>query len=526
MPDPRFPDPAADGELPPVVSFAPAHDVLPPELELAAAPARAVVLLLAAPAQRGWAADVAVALASAWAQAGRRVVLADLHLEEPRLHERLGEENADGLVDIFLYGASLARSARPVRGRGFHLIPSGTYTADVEALFRHPRWGKLVAGFREAHASLLLFVPADAPGLAELAGWAEEALVLGDASDAARLPALPLRAVVRPPDVMGSADAFPAAGPSDAADADDEWATAAALRPAWPAAEASAPLGMAPPVETEALPGPAAEVFRGQTPAAEPEAELEPAWAAAAARTLVPPPPPARRRRVAPLAWAIGAVVVLAVAAFALALMRPELFGRGRAGAAADSVPAAVPARPAPAPVPVGTALPYAVALQAFETPAAARQQAGAEAERLAGSSVYIVPIDNNGRLFYRVLAGSLPDTASVRALRARLVELGTIPAEDAAGEWSRIHFGPLAYDLGEFASSAAAQTRADSLWALGLPSYAVPEPYSDHSERWHLYVGAFRDSAAAVGVDALLRQHGLSARLVERRGRGDVLTK
>src|SRR3712207_7773963 len=46
-----------------------------------------------------WAADAAISMATAWAKAGRRVVLTDLHLQEPILHERLGEPNLDGVVD-------------------------------------------------------------------------------------------------------------------------------------------------------------------------------------------------------------------------------------------------------------------------------------------------------------------------------------------------------------------------------------------------------------------------------------------
>jgi hypothetical protein len=48
---------------------------------------------------------------------GQRTVLADLGLDDPMLAERIGMSSMEGVVDIFLYGASLARSARPVPGR-------------------------------------------------------------------------------------------------------------------------------------------------------------------------------------------------------------------------------------------------------------------------------------------------------------------------------------------------------------------------------------------------------------------------
>ncbi|MDP9348328.1 MAG: hypothetical protein M3P24_04185, partial [Gemmatimonadota bacterium] len=77
-------------EVPSTTFFDPASSSLPDALAWSMEHPETVVLLLDASADREWAADVAVALASAWARAGRRVVLADLHLENPVLHERMG----------------------------------------------------------------------------------------------------------------------------------------------------------------------------------------------------------------------------------------------------------------------------------------------------------------------------------------------------------------------------------------------------------------------------------------------------
>src|SRR3712207_8543000 len=60
---------------------------------------------------RRWAADVAIELGEVWAKDGRRIVLADLHLEAPLLHAGLDVSNMAAVVDIFLYGASLSRIA-------------------------------------------------------------------------------------------------------------------------------------------------------------------------------------------------------------------------------------------------------------------------------------------------------------------------------------------------------------------------------------------------------------------------------
>ncbi|HEY7769331.1 hypothetical protein, partial [Longimicrobium sp.] len=136
--------------------FDPSFERLPAPVSGDSATPGPVLLLFDRGADRDWVADAAVALATGWHAAGRRTVLADLCLDDPFLHERIGMPNQEGVVDIFLYGASLARSARAVPGRGFYLISSGTYTPDAGEVLRSPRWEKIVAGFRDANAALLL----------------------------------------------------------------------------------------------------------------------------------------------------------------------------------------------------------------------------------------------------------------------------------------------------------------------------------------------------------------------------------
>jgi hypothetical protein len=171
-------------QIPPPSLFVPHSPELPPPLAADAAEPGPILLLVNAAQDPIWAADSAIAIASNWARAGRRVVLADLHFEEPILHTRLGESNLEGVVDIFLYGASVARSARPPRDYSFFLIPAGTYTAAPEDVYGHPRWSKLVAGFREAGATLLAFVPASAPGVEMLSQYSDGAVLLGRAQAA------------------------------------------------------------------------------------------------------------------------------------------------------------------------------------------------------------------------------------------------------------------------------------------------------------------------------------------------------
>jgi len=490
----------ADGEVPPVLNFAPETDALPAALDASAAELAPVVLLLAAPEERQWAADSAFAIATDWARAGQRVVLADLELEEPLLHELAGEENVDGVADIFLYGASLARSARPVRGRGFYLIPAGTYTPDVSDVFRHPRWSRLVAGFREARASLLLFVPSDSPELVELGRWAEEAILLGETPEqvADRLPeGVAIRAALLPPH---------AAAPAPAVSLGTTGADAVA-----PGATALAATDVGAAAETE-HPEPAA-------PAAQPEED---------ALLSVPPMAPRRRaversRGARPLLWGLlAAAIAVGLVYLLIASFRPELLRSGAPAAAPGEQPAPA-AAPKPVATPTGEPLPYSIHITAYELLSAARQQAALEAKRLPGTPLYVTPEWRDEKLYYRVLAGMLPDTAAARALRQKLVEVGAVRAENAAGEWSLIELLPFAYRLGEYESEGAAAAHADSLAAREVPAYVVPLPYSDGSERWQLYGGAFRDSASAMMMGTLLKEKGVSAELVERVGGAPV---
>ncbi|MBV9109046.1 MAG: hypothetical protein JO306_06550, partial [Gemmatimonadetes bacterium] len=150
MTDPQTATGTSGRRLPPPTFFDPTFERLPSAAAYDPEHPGPVLLLFDPRADRRWGADAAIALATGWNAAGRRTVLADLSIEDPILHERVGVPNLDGVVDLFLYGASLARSARPVPGRGFLLITAGTYTPEPEAIFRHQRWEKIVEGFREA----------------------------------------------------------------------------------------------------------------------------------------------------------------------------------------------------------------------------------------------------------------------------------------------------------------------------------------------------------------------------------------
>jgi hypothetical protein len=554
-------------EFPHTLTFDPRANTLPPPLELGGEPGP-LFLVLDVASDRRWAAEAAIALASGWARAGRRVVLADLHFEEPVLHEHTGEANADGIVDIFLYGASLARSARPVPGHAFYLIPAGTYTPDAGAVFRHARWSKLVAGFRDANASLLLFVRGDAPDVDALMEWAEEAIVLGEEARAAALlddlPAgVAVRAIVAPPVIEALPDpdstleygldihvapAIPVADMvSEAAETDtfdsveasasaeDDVVTrvyeistddVGAPAPSVAGYKTSAPLEAPPSVSGTAadeVGAPADAQLNG------PRAEDDTRWIEPATPARMGPRSRRSRRRggTPPVVWVLLGIAGLAAAGYLVAAS--DLFENRRDVSAADdtrvdtatAAPAAAAARPAPppAPVPRGAPLHYAVQVKAFTSLPAAREQVLAEQRRFADAPFYISPERVQGILYYKVLAGLPADSTAATALRQRLVDVGAIDPDDATGSWNLIQYAPLAFHLGEFPTREAAVDRADSLLAQGIPSYPVTVLYSDGTERWRLYGGAFRERGRADGMRELLNGAGVQAELLERVG-------
>ena len=525
------PDPA----LPPPVFFDPSFERVPQAAGYDPAHAGPVLLIFGHGADRAWVADAAVALATGWTQAGRRTVLADLSLDDPVLHERIGMANLDGVVDVFLYGASLARSARPVPGRGFYLIPTGTYTPEPEQIFRHPRWEKIVAGFREAQATLLLFAPHDAPGLAAVSAHAPQAIVLGERGDPALLAALPpgvsVRAWLTPPRRDGEPPARPA--PAERFPEPEPVHPAVAIAAA-PPRDFSPPPPERLPSAAEAVGTPAANL-PVPDPAWEEEMDETGLFAARTGSSI-----PAKRR-VSPVLLVLLVLALIAAGVYAglswanPALLRqinleplPVLEARSPASAGkAEAAPAARPrataaARPGE---PAGSERPYAVFVRAFDDAAAAESFVDQARGQVPATPLYVIPEQTQGRLYHKVYAGMLGDTAEAATLRQVLIEEELVDPEAAGGRSALIQTRPLAFELGAFATGPAAQARADSLGARGIPAYVVPVPYTT-GERWVVYGGAFADSAGAAEMQKILTAAQVPARLVRRTGRPPSTSK
>jgi cell division septation protein DedD len=141
-------------------------------------------------------------LAAAVARSGRRVALVDLCLEDPVLDDHAAGGGSEGVVDAFLYGASLQHVAVEQDVPGMHVIPVGTQPTDPDEVWSHQRWRRLARGFGAEGALLMLLVPARA--LERLAVQPDRVVALAPAGklSAARRLVLPVEWSAAPVDVV------------------------------------------------------------------------------------------------------------------------------------------------------------------------------------------------------------------------------------------------------------------------------------------------------------------------------------
>lgn len=418
-------------------------------------------------------------------------------------------------------GAPLNACLRPVPGRKYFRLTLGVLPGGLEAAFHDPRWVRLLQGLRQAQARVLLRVTPDPAAIAAVRGWVDVAWLLGETERVgpavAALGALPVAVRLVPvgsvrPTTAAAASAEP---PGATAARDSGAAPTAAARPApvseRPELAAPGAGGSADPVRTPAprwgaQPADVDGGARSAPTAARPAAGRAAAAARPAARR---PATPATRRRSPETLVSVGVVgaLVLGIAGW-LVLRRTE--------------PRPTPAVAAiVAGTPTGVPLPFSVRLRIFPS----REEAEAEIARLRQQAslrnvpLYISVERVEDVLYYRVLAGFFADTAAAKRLRDRLLRDGLVEP-DPSGPMALIETVPMAFELGRFATAADAERQVELWRARGIPTYAVPVPYVDGVERWHVYAGAYRDEVESRALRALLERAGLPARLVARTGR------
>jgi len=153
-----------------------------------------LVLVLGAEPRRT--ALVALGVARAQAQR-RRVALGDLLGDAEPIQQLLNTDDPHGLADSFVYGVSLNKIARAVPQYGdLYVLPSGSEVPEYEEIFTNARWRRLIAGFRETGALLVVAAPADASHVGDVVQLGDGAILVGGAG----------LADIEPAKVLGRAD--------------------------------------------------------------------------------------------------------------------------------------------------------------------------------------------------------------------------------------------------------------------------------------------------------------------------------
>jgi cell division septation protein DedD len=125
---------------------------------------RCVVAVTPAAGDSEWATKAAWSIARAAAATGRRTALIDLHIDDPSLHVHANNPLDTGIVDAFLFGASLQHVASPDENPNLHFIGVGTPSAETEEVLANKRWHRLSRGFQKEEAVLVVFVPSEELG--------------------------------------------------------------------------------------------------------------------------------------------------------------------------------------------------------------------------------------------------------------------------------------------------------------------------------------------------------------------------
>ena len=430
---------------------------------------RGVVTLIVAPdvIRSSWSPTAAVALARAWSGQGHRVVLCDLSLTWPVLHETLGLPNAVGIVDVVLREAPIPSVAQRAGTPGFQFISVGTPIEDPTEVTLSDEWAAFVEEVGDAQATIVFYVPADLPGVDALVARSAATLLLaGDPTEAewvAQSFALDdVAGLVEDRGEEGAQAAEPPEAPQQPA-VDDFGSIA----------DSSAVADVHEETETT-----------GEEPNPEPRVIL---WRPALAGTLV----------------GLGALALWQVMFTASEPVPPLV----------EATAPQPPVSSAPSTSPAGPHQVYSLALAAYQAGETARRQAQRMARRRPDLLFIVAPVRVSGRVYHRVLAGPVEDSLGAERLRASLAE--TLSDENAA-RWI-VRPTPLAYGFGEFESSEAAQVRVAEVRNAGIGAYIL-EVGGMQRPLFRVYAGAYQSPAEAEVMGAALNALPGSASELERR--------
>jgi hypothetical protein len=471
-------------------------------------------------------------LADAFAARGESVILADLSLQKPELHALLQSENEEGLTDVFLFGASLEHIALPVAGRSFRLIPASPVTPDAREVLQHRRWRGVFEQLAQERSKLLVYLPMDIDGAAAFSDRVGHTIVLAAPPDMEQMEALlsndadviglltPVAETAAETPTVGAAAGKSVTSPVEKL-RDEEFekiripkdnareALIADLRARQRAALMSPPPAMEPLPLEESVPSmprrPLLKAERGPSGA-------EVARPFALDETQ---PPPKRFRGW--LTWVLLLLVVSTVSAGAWYMWQTRFAATARLQPITQPPPAPQPqpeTQPLADAAPPGT-LPYSVAIASYQDLTVAQQRLEQLLRQEPAIPFYVGPIVVQGRLFYRIMAGPVADSASAVMVRDSLIlkRIKTI-----SSGWDVVNTR-YAFLLGEHARRADAEAQRKAVASKGVPSYVVATTSPDGFVQYNVYAGAYMGPGDAEFMRPILRSAGLPDNLVERTG-------
>jgi hypothetical protein len=108
-----------------------------------------------------WCAEAAAALVTTWSAQGARILLADVSLVRPVLHEVFDLPNSEGVSDVIVSGAQFRTVCRQIGSPGFLFMSTGETTEDVADVLSSDRWDIVIKALEEADVTLVTYAPAD-----------------------------------------------------------------------------------------------------------------------------------------------------------------------------------------------------------------------------------------------------------------------------------------------------------------------------------------------------------------------------
>jgi hypothetical protein len=405
----------------------------------------------------------------------RRVAVGDLLGEAPPLQALVTGENPHGLVDSFLYGVSLTRIAQQVPDSGeLFVMPTGTSPPDYDDIFPNSRWRRLIAGFREVGALLIICAPANAPHVHDLVDVSDGVVIVGD---------------VVPPEVS------------------------VAQSLAWIRPRRAAPAAAAEPVPAQGAPA-----VEGKPAVSGAGGSGRPKWLVPAAVVVL---------LAIILFWGVGKITDSRLAERAAAdsaarvmaervritdsiarvrrdsIVTDSVSRAEAGGAGVDSFPVYTPANPGDE----ASAAGYAVLLSKYNTKSGAILDLNGRFARLPAATY---GMESPSR-FYQNLAGAFTTRAGADSLLAQLRARRTL----AQGFGSVDNF-PLAFLVDSAVPAREVTARLARYAARGLPVYGLRTP----SGVVRFYYGAYTNPEQAALAVPAVRAAGIRPLLVYRIGR------